>query len=258
MKKSIFLFFFWIAGVLHAETITFALGDWEPYVGKSLKGYGKVAQVMTKACQKAGLTCKYEFMPWSRAMNMVTNGKVAGSFPWSVTEERTKQFFVSDESAIVSKIVFFYTKDIVFPENAENNFSLLGGFPVAGIQDYGTSEAIKKAGVKIRLHKNSKTAWKRLQKDYLDANGSVKSKADLAEAKDKILPSVLQVGYAECQKYTPALCKHMKVSKPTSESALHIMFSRTKDGTKAIKEKLDKALAEMKKNGEYDAIMNTQ
>jgi polar amino acid transport system substrate-binding protein len=238
MKTFILAIILGWANLLYAQTVTFVLGEWEPFTGETIDGYGKTAQVVTKACEKAGLTCEYEFMGWPRANSMALQGHAIGTFPWFANKKRKEQFIFSKESVSAGENVFFYTKNVAFPKNWENNFSVLNGLPIVSVGVYTVSEDLKKAGVDFHKVSASKKAW-----DMIRAG------------RKKVFPDDIQVGRSECKKYVPKICDTLKVSKPINKSPMYIMFSRVADNSKVIQEKLDKALAEMKKNGEYDAIM---
>lgn len=238
-KKSLIALVAALALNAQAETVTFAIGEWEPYTGETAPDYGLSSKIISTACEKAGLTCEYEFMPWKRAYNMAMKGAVIGTFPWSAEEkERQDKFYPSKESVSSTETVFFY-KDIEFPADAIKDFNKLNGLPLIGINGYTNSEKIKEMGIKIHMVNDSKLAWKMIEK-----------------GRGKILPDDVLVGKAECKKHTPSICDSMKTSEPIRSSPMHILFSRVVDNSEAVREKLDAALAEMKKSGEFDKILS--
>lgn len=241
-KKALLTALFGFATLAQAQTVTFAIGEWEPYTGETVADYGLSAKVVTKACEKAGITCEYEFMPWKRAYNMAMKGRVIGTFPWSSdAPERQEKFFPSVESVSDTTTVFFHKKDVVFPAGGNKDFNKLDGLPLVGMQGYTNSEALKKMGVKIHLVSDSAKAWKMIEK-----------------GRAGVLPDDIQVGKAECQKYAPTVCEQMMTSEPIRSSPMHILFTRVDDNAKAIREKIDAALKAMKESGEYAAIMGTK
>lgn len=239
LKKALLAAIFGCAALVHAQTVTFAIGEWEPYTGETITDYGLSAKVVTKACEKAGIKCEYEFMPWKRAYSMAMKGRVIGTFPWSSdAEERQEKFFPSVEAVSDTTTVFFYKKDVAFPEGGNKDFNKLQGLPLVGMQGYTNSEALKDQGIKIHLVSDSAKAWKMIEK-----------------GRAGVIPDDIQVGKAECNKYAPSICADMMTSEPIRSSPMHILFSRVDNNAKEVREKIDAALKAMKESGEYAEIM---
>lgn len=77
------------------EPLKFAIGEWEPYTGQKLEGYGMVAEVVTAACNARGLKAEYTFFPWKRAEASVEEGSFFATFPYQQTTERDARFYFS-------------------------------------------------------------------------------------------------------------------------------------------------------------------
>lgn len=239
MKKALVLAAALSSSVLYAQTVVFAIGEWEPFTGETMEGYGLSTKVVTKACEKAGLNCEYEFMPWKRAYTMTMKGRVVGTFPWSRgDEERMEQFHHSEQFVSMSSPVIFYEKSVTLPDGAEKDTMKLKDLPLVGINSYTDSEQLKKAGIKIHMVNESKLAWKMMEK-----------------GRAKVFIDDLQVGKSECAKFTPGFCANMKTSAPLRESGMHILYPRVDENAKDVMQKLDVALKEMHANGEFAAIM---
>ena len=90
------------AGAAESDVV-FAIGEWAPYVGESLPGYGYAASIVQAACSAAGLRARFEFYPWPRAEARVAEGLAFASFPFVALPEREERFFLS-EAIIQSSI----------------------------------------------------------------------------------------------------------------------------------------------------------
>lgn len=96
MRKFCALLFACVAVPLAASELVFAVGQWSPYVGERLPGYGYAARVVAAACGAAGLKARFEFYPWIRAEQRVADGLAFGTFPFVAVREREANFIFSD------------------------------------------------------------------------------------------------------------------------------------------------------------------
>ena len=87
---------FCLAGVSQAQSVKFAIGEWEPYTGQKLPGNGLAAEIVTAASKAAGLAPAYEFTPWKRAESTVAQNQNFATFPYLQTPERASKFIFSD------------------------------------------------------------------------------------------------------------------------------------------------------------------
>lgn len=77
------------------DELPFAVGEWAPYVGKALPGFGYAAEVVAAACRAAGLRARLEFYPWNRAEQRAAEGRAFASFPYVALPERESSFLFS-------------------------------------------------------------------------------------------------------------------------------------------------------------------
>lgn len=81
---------------LSAQTLHFALGEWPPYTGESLEGNGLAVQIVVSASRAVGLTPEVDWSPWRRDEALAAEGRVFGTFPYSVTPGRQGRFLFSE------------------------------------------------------------------------------------------------------------------------------------------------------------------
>ena len=84
------------SGFIAAGSVKFAIGEWEPYTGHKMEGYGMVTEIVTAACTAGGLKAEYEFFPWRRAEWCVEAGTHFATFPYQGTNERAAKYYFSE------------------------------------------------------------------------------------------------------------------------------------------------------------------
>ena len=97
------------------KPIDIAIGEWKPYVSQELEGYGEVPRKVTLILEWMGYRPNYVFMPWGQAEIIVRenpeNIGFRGTFPFSKTLDRIKQFHFSNKPILKKCLVFFYNKE---------------------------------------------------------------------------------------------------------------------------------------------------
>lgn len=89
-----------IAGLMAfagAETVSFAVGEWEPYTGEKMAGNGLAYELVAASCNASGITVKSVWVPWKRAEAGVAEGVYFGTFPYQKTAERQKMYLYSGD-----------------------------------------------------------------------------------------------------------------------------------------------------------------
>jgi polar amino acid transport system substrate-binding protein len=112
MKKI----FFSIVLLLLNSTVSFANtsiritnGEWEPFLSEYSYEYGLASHIISKSFKIEGIKVKWGFFPWKRSHEIAKLGLWDASATWTPTEERKKDFWISDTVINIS-YVFFYLK----------------------------------------------------------------------------------------------------------------------------------------------------
>lgn len=114
MKKYFFIIIFFTLNTISAsESIKISVGEWAPYISKSLPDYGVASKIVSEAFLLEGIKVNYVFLPWKRAFIMAKDNDVDASLLWVITDEREEQFLFSD-IVITGKAVFFHQKNFPF------------------------------------------------------------------------------------------------------------------------------------------------
>lgn len=166
----------WIIGLmalhsfsLHAGALKFSVGEWEPYMSQTLPGYGCSIRVITRACELAGVECRYEFEEsWKRSWLIAAKGESHGTFPWTNADQRdTQMFFCQTPVLMTNRALFYLKKD--FPNGLNlSSYEELKKYdnikPVA-IRGYMDEELFAKGGTPAHIVNNEELVWKMMEKD---------------------------------------------------------------------------------------------
>ncbi|NLF51490.1 MAG: amino acid ABC transporter substrate-binding protein [Leptolinea sp.] len=94
--------------------VRLAAGEWVPYTGETLPGYGCDAQIVTEVFARMGFAVEIEFFPWARAMTLARNGEYDGTLEWDDTPDWREFFYINSEPISPQEWVFFHRKDDLF------------------------------------------------------------------------------------------------------------------------------------------------
>jgi polar amino acid transport system substrate-binding protein len=90
-----------------ARIIRLASGEWKPYQSRSLPGGGSASKIVTAAFANQGLTVEYSYFPWKRSLKLASQGKFDGTFLWFASDERARNFYISDPVVNIDYLFFF-------------------------------------------------------------------------------------------------------------------------------------------------------
>lgn len=124
--------------------------NWEPYIGKSLPGYGYVYELVDAAFKKSGYDIKVLFVPWARALLMAQRGDVDAVFPEYYSKERSDEFAFS-KPFLGGPVGFYKRKDnlteySVDPRVHQDKALLdLSGYKFGIVRGYVNTQAFDRA-----------------------------------------------------------------------------------------------------------------
>lgn len=119
-----------------AEAITLTSGEWRPFLSEQLPHYGVLSRIVSEAFALEGVTVRYTFRPWARALAEAQQGKAQGSVVWSVGapgSSRNRDFHFSD-LVYEDTSGFFYRKDFLFSWTNINEMAKK--YKVGGVAGY--------------------------------------------------------------------------------------------------------------------------
>ena len=95
----------------NSETIRLATVDWPPYYGPDYPQDGPLAEIARAALKEMGHDLSITYMPWSRALVLVREGKFDGLFGAYRNSERSRYIEFTKTPIGVAEIVFFARKE---------------------------------------------------------------------------------------------------------------------------------------------------
>ena len=231
------LFIFSGAGTAFGESITLATLNWEPFYGEKLPENGFVAALSREAFRRAGYELNIKFMNWNRALELSKKGKFDGILGAYYSEERAAHFVFpapvsqNQESFIAKKgagITFAAVEDL----KSYKIGGLLGSAPIA---------ELKKAGLRIEATADELSSLKKLNAGRIDLAVMGRQNLNYAMAN--------QDGFKELNGAFDIL------EPPFKAYDLFCPITRKRDDARAIADKFNTALEEMKADGTYDEIL---
>ena len=128
------------------KTVSIALGEWPPFIGAKLPGFGTISRIVTSSFKAQGYQVSIGFFPWKRSFELTRIGDWDATAVWVRNPERERAFVYSD-AVMVATQVLFYRKDIPFDWKTLDD---LERYIIGGSTGYYHGEIIdqgEKAGV---------------------------------------------------------------------------------------------------------------
>ncbi|QJB57333.1 transporter substrate-binding domain-containing protein [Pseudodesulfovibrio sp. zrk46] len=219
--------------------LDFVTITWEPYAGEIIPGYGIASTIISKACARVGLTAKFHFLPWTRAMDETKAGDFDALYNAYYSPQRDEDYGVSE--CYFQTILTLCTK-------SSNSI------------DYdGTTQSLHKyrLGV-VRGFVNTKAidSDKELNKDEAE-NDVLNLRKLLHDRVDLIVIDKYQA--LHLVKNSPIIEADMAdirfIYPALEQKSLHVMFSKNRTGWQQKLELFNKGLKEIKKDGTLKAIL---
>jgi len=224
------------------ESITFAVGEYPPYVSEKQNYEGIASHIVKEAFALEGITVTYKYFPWGRSYEMARQGDVEGTMPWFKSAEREKDFFYSDQ-VMSQKQVFFHLKTYSFDwENIDD----LIGIEIGGTQTYFYGQAFEDA------EKSELISVERVPDDLLNFK-------KILGGRIQIFPLTIDIGFSKLREhFKPAEIKLITFhSKPLQDSATYALFSKkTPKRSKRLLKLLNQGLNRLKESGEFELFVD--
>ncbi|CUH54313.1 transporter substrate-binding domain-containing protein [Shimia sp. R11_0] len=157
-------------GSAQAETITFAAGEWAPYIGAELPNNGLHSERVREVMKAAGYDIALEYMPWKRSFELTKKGDYVATFSWSRTDERLADFHYPEVAVDDQTDVIFYSKS-KYPDGlnvASIDDIQAQGLSVIGYSGYWYEAEYNKRGMEMRTVTTPESAWKLLNSGRVD------------------------------------------------------------------------------------------
>ncbi len=220
------------------ETITLAIGDWEPYTS-SRDENGKIAEkIVLEAFKLVNIDVTFEYFPWQRSMVYVKEGVYPATFPWYKTEERELHFYINTEPIITVRTVFFHLKSLNFDWN---DYDDLFNYRIGGTIGYAQTKLLEEFGLPIDYVGLEDLNYKKLLGGRID-----------------LYPNSMLVGYSQIALIFNDSEATLFTHHPKSiieDFDMYMLFSKKNTDSEELAAKFDKGLRELKASGRYDEIL---
>jgi len=218
--------------------VVLATGEWAPYTSDKMEGYGFFTEIVTAALDESGLKYKYEFYPWKRCENNLSEGKIFAIFPYMKTAEREKEFNFS-ENVFASTGKFFYLKSKITKDVVWTKLEDLTPYKIGGVLGYWYEKPFNDAGLKVDWVADDESNIKKLYGERCD-----------------LIASDELVGWQGIMKLFPGeKDKFATVKKPLNVDELKLMVSRKYPGSDEKLVKFNQGLEKIRSNGKYADIL---
>ncbi|MCP4350770.1 MAG: amino acid ABC transporter substrate-binding protein [Desulfobacterales bacterium] len=246
LEKTVFFFFLIIflhISPSYAETITFAIDEWCPYlcdpnVNNGLKGY--MTDIASIVFQKAGYNTEFKKIPLERAVMMCHKGKIDAIL--SVYREDAPGMIFPEKEQGLSSNIFLTRKANPWKYASMQSLNQIKKLGLVKGYEYPVIEKFIKAHpekiTEVKDKNPLETLLKMMLKDRIDA----------------LLDDRVVIQYT---------LKKMKLTElfteagtPEDSNPLYIAFSPVNPESKKYAEILMKGIEELRKSGELVKIMN--
>ncbi|MBU2705661.1 transporter substrate-binding domain-containing protein [Zooshikella marina] len=202
------------------KEVKVAVGEWPPYISKSLPHYGSLTQLVSKSFQAVDIEVTFLWLPWKRAFHMIKTGEIDATPGWSKNDERAKYSLFSESVVLTQYAHLFHRKDK--PVHWQSLEDLIK-YRFVGFIGYNYNY-LEDVGVNIYYVKNEKQAL----------NMILTMRADVFEAN-------LTVGQKVIDKYLNSEQKSLFTfsKKPIKQFNYHVLFPQTTRGEQ-VKRLFDK------------------
>ncbi|MEN9659055.1 MAG: hypothetical protein RL571_2520 [Pseudomonadota bacterium] len=220
--------------------VRIASGEFQPYLSASLQDDGFISKIIRAAFKQENVSVSIAYYPWKRSYDMVKKGEADLTPYWVKTPEREQQFILSDPIDII-QYGFFYLKD---KKITQLEFSNLNKYKVGVSLGYSYGVAFDTARAKQQF-----TCDEALS-DEINIKKLIARRIDLFTA-DKVLgqhliSTTLLPKEADRITFFP---------KKFAEEPVYLLISKKIKNGAEITDKFNSGLKKIKKNGDYQRIM---
>jgi len=221
--------------------VIFATGEYLPFTSEKLNGYGATTELVTAICKAADIKPNYRFFPWKRVEIALAKGEAFGAFPYGITQEREGKFKFSEPIYSVKNIIITCTKNIkTDKKNMYKKLEDLKGYRVGILNGSFAEERIKQAGIQYNTITTVDQAIKMLYSGRIDFY--IDDQVVIYDSIKRIFPKEVR--------YFTVLDNPFDEAKQN-----YVMISKKYPNSSKILERFNYGLNVIKKNGEYERII---
>lgn len=217
-----------------AEDIRLTNGEWPPYLGQALPHQGIASRIVAEAFALEGVNVQWDFYPWARSMMLAQRGQRAGTAVWLRSEQRDKDFYVSDP-VVDSGYYLFHRKDVPFDWQQMHD---LKGLRIGGANDFDYGPAFQQAEADGTLTVSRQTH------EELALRQLLAGRIDVLPMDKTVAFDMLHQHFSAAER--AQLTFH---PKPLRSDTLHLMLSRAVPGNSELIKRFNAGLKQLRDSG---------
>lgn len=204
------------------HTLVFAIGEWKPFIGEELEGYGPAVKLVDSLCKEAGFECYYEFMPWKRAWLSAQSGQVDGTFAWMLTDMRKNEMHhIGKPLFNVPKAVFYRKEAFSKAPEIQSLEDFVGkGYRIVDVRGYYSAQELTRMGENVHIVNNEVSRWKMIARGAMD------------------ITTMEAAGHVEGRKYIKNFDREIGTIILPNTKNYYIFYSRIADKYRKLPEKM--------------------
>lgn len=219
-----------------ARNVTMLTLNWAPHYGEDLPEQGLTTALVKAAFKAGGHNASIEFVPWSRALKEVEEGKADVVMGAYYNEERTESYFYSDviyelNVGLIARPGLGKTSYASLRELAEYNIGVARGF--ANSEEFDAAQYLNKEVASTPL---------------LNIRKLFRGRIDMAVMNYDLFRY-------EARKEGHCITSVNFVTPPLVTQGLYVMASRNIDDGDQLMQDFNAGLARIRSNGEFDRIV---
>ncbi len=222
------------------DSITIAIGEWPPYMSKTLSHLGGGSRIIKEAFSLQGINVTFQFYPWKRTLALVEHNRADATGLWGYSEQRAAYAFYSDPVCSDS-VYFWHLKSVPFNWNTVAD---LKGLIVGGTLAYNYGDDFNKAV------EEGVFTYREAPEDLMNLKMLLFKRIDLFPFEGTAGAMLLKKHFTPDQR--KMLVYH---PKPLSTHSFFLLMS--KKNTRNLKriEQFNKGLAQLKASGKIEAYL---
>ncbi len=231
-------------GLLAADSVRFAIGEWAPYTTQGQSSHGMAAEIVTAASQAAGLQPEYQFFPWKRAEARVLDGTFFATFPYQETPERTGSFLFSEVICSSSNALLLHRGNPRMDPFSYAKPEDLKGLRVGTLAGSdAVSLPLRKAGALIEEVQSVEQNLRKLEADRIDC---------IIDDRPVLYAALVAYCAGDAQRLAGFHFSERPFGSPTD---YRLMVSTRFPDTRELLARFNMGLRKIKANGEYQKIL---
>lgn len=219
-----------------ADKLVIATGEWAPYTSDKIENYGFFSEIVKAAVEEMGYDVEFVFYPWRRCYDSVKNGLVWAAFPYSYTQNRSREVMFSDKISYSVTKFFYYGQNQAFRyETLED----LKRYKIGGVIGYFYEETFREIGLHVDYAPREISAIEKL----------LRQRTDLLPLNELVGWHIIKTNFADHSSDFGVL------EKPFSRDDLHLIVSKSYPNTNQLLQRFNYALRTVKDRLIYDSIL---